>query len=81
MGSPTMMRPPRAVRERASLLNHNQPGDPERFAQQVVAFSDVAQPPVRMPFGSDTVAAIETKHLSDADMIKRWREASGSTYF
>jgi hypothetical protein len=46
-----------------------------------VAFSDVAQPPVRMPFGSDTVAAIETKHLSDADMIKRWREASGSTYF
>ncbi len=63
------------------MLNHNQPGDPERFAQQVVAFSDVAQPPVRMPFGSDTVAAIEAKHLSDADMIKRWREASGSTYF
>jgi len=46
-----------------------------------VAFSDVAQPPVRMPFGIDTVAAIESKHLSDADIIKRWRETSGSTDF
>ncbi|QFY60447.1 SDR family NAD(P)-dependent oxidoreductase [Rhizobium grahamii] len=70
-----------AVREHASSLNHNQPGDPEKFARQIVAFADVAQPPVRMPFGSDTVAAIEAKHLSDGDIIKRWREVSVSTDF
>ncbi|MDX1200635.1 SDR family NAD(P)-dependent oxidoreductase [Sinorhizobium medicae] len=70
-----------AVREHASSLNHNQPGDPEKFARQVVAFADVAQPPVRMPFGSDTVAAIQGKHLGDAEIIKRWREVSVSTDF
>jgi NAD(P)-dependent dehydrogenase (short-subunit alcohol dehydrogenase family) len=70
-----------AVRERASSLNHNQRGDPEKFARQVVAFADVAQPPVRMPFGSDTVAAIEAKHLGDADIIRQWREVSVSTDF
>ena len=70
-----------AVRERASSLNHNQPGDPEKFARQVVAFADVAQPPVRMPFGSDTVAAIEAKHLGDADIIRQWRDVSVSTDF
>jgi NAD(P)-dependent dehydrogenase (short-subunit alcohol dehydrogenase family) len=68
-----------AVRERASSLNHNQPGDPEKFARQVVAFANVDQPPVRMPFGSDTVAAIEAKHLFDAEIINRWRQVSVST--
>ncbi|UWU16751.1 oxidoreductase (plasmid) [Rhizobium sullae] len=70
-----------AVREHAASLNHNQPGDPEKFARQVVAFADVDQPPVRMPFGSDTVAAIKAKHASDADIISRWREVSVSTDF
>jgi NAD(P)-dependent dehydrogenase (short-subunit alcohol dehydrogenase family) len=70
-----------AVREHASSLNHNQPGDPEKFARQLVAFADVDQPPLRMPFGSDTVAAMEAKHLSDADIIKRWRQVSVSTDF
>ncbi|ARO34205.1 short-chain dehydrogenase protein (plasmid) [Rhizobium sp. NXC14] len=70
-----------AVRERAASLNHNQPGDPEKFARQVVAFADTDQPPVRMPFGSDTVAAIEAKHTSDAEIIAEWRNVSVSTDF
>lgn len=51
------------------------------FARQVVAFADVPEPPVRMPFGSDTVAAIEAKHASDVAIIKQWREISVSTDF
>jgi NAD(P)-dependent dehydrogenase (short-subunit alcohol dehydrogenase family) len=70
-----------AVRKHASSLNHNQPGDPEKFARQVIAFADVGEPPVRMPFGSDTIAAIEAKHLGDAEIVKRWREVSVSTDF
>ncbi|MBY5837962.1 SDR family NAD(P)-dependent oxidoreductase [Rhizobium leguminosarum] len=70
-----------AVRDHASAMNHNQPGDPEKFARQVVAFADVAGPPVRMPFGSDTVAAIEAKHMSDGEIIRRWRQTSVSTDF
>jgi hypothetical protein len=46
-----------------------------------VAFADVADPPVRMPFGSDTVAAIEAKHASDAAILGKWREFSISTDF
>jgi hypothetical protein len=46
-----------------------EPGDQEKFARQVVAFADVAEPPVRMPIGSDTAAAIEARHASDDAII------------
>ncbi|WEX74874.1 SDR family NAD(P)-dependent oxidoreductase [Sinorhizobium numidicum] len=69
------------VRERAARLNHSQPGDPEKFAKLVVEFSDAVDPPVRMPVGSDTIAAIVAKHDSDARIISKWRHVSISTDF
>lgn len=69
------------VRERAASLNHSQPGDPEKFAKLVVEFSDAVDPPVRMPVGSDTIAAIVAKHDSDAHIISKWRHVSISTDF
>jgi NAD(P)-dependent dehydrogenase (short-subunit alcohol dehydrogenase family) len=69
------------VRERAASLNHSQPGDPEKFAKLVVEFSDAVDPPVRMPVGSDTIAAIVAKHDSDARIISEWRQVSISTDF
>lgn len=69
------------VRERAASLNHSQPGDPEKFAKLVVEFSDAVDPPVRMPVGSDTIAAIVAKHGSDARIISKWRHVSISTDF
>ncbi|MBB4228866.1 SDR family NAD(P)-dependent oxidoreductase [Rhizobium mongolense] len=69
------------VRERAASLNHSQPGDPEKFAKLVVEFSDAVDPPVRMPVGSDTIAAIVAKHDSDARIISKWRHVSISTDF
>ncbi len=70
-----------AVRERAANLNHSQPGDPEKFARLVVEFSDAADPPVRLPVGSDTIAALEAKHASDGGIISKWRHVSVSTDF
>ncbi|MCH8686389.1 oxidoreductase [Pedomonas mirosovicensis] len=70
-----------AVRERAASLNHGQPGDPDKLAEVLVAFADVPNPPVRLPLGSDTVAAIEAKHASDAAIIAEWRTVSVSTDF
>ncbi|TCL70152.1 oxidoreductase [Rhizobium sp. BK251] len=70
-----------AVRDRASKLNHSQPGDPEKLAHVLVAFADAPNPPVRLPLGSDTVAAIEAKHVSDAAIIAEWRPVSISTDF
>ncbi|MCB8875917.1 oxidoreductase [Acidisoma silvae] len=69
------------VRQVATGLNHNQPGDPSRLADVLIAFADAPNPPVRLPLGSDTVAAIEAKHASDAAMIADWRSVAVSTDF
>jgi len=70
-----------AVRDAASNLNHAQPGDPQRLAQVLVEFADASNPPVRLPLGSDTVAAIEAKHAADRAILAEWRAVSMSTNF
>lgn len=69
------------VRDVATGLNHNQPGDPARLAKVLIDFAEVPNPPVRLPLGSDTVAAIEAKHASDAAILAQWRAISVSTDF
>lgn len=69
------------VRTRAADLNHGQPGDPDRLACVLVDFADAPNPPVRLPLGSDAVAAIEAKHASDAAILAEWRAISVSTDF
>ncbi len=69
------------VRSVAGGLNHNQPGDPSKLAEVLIAFADAPNPPVRLPLGSDTVAAIEAKHKSDAQILSDWRSVSQSTDF
>jgi NAD(P)-dependent dehydrogenase (short-subunit alcohol dehydrogenase family) len=69
------------VRHIADGLSHNQPGNPAKLADVLVGFADAPDPPVRLPLGSDTVAAIETKHASDRDILARWRSVAMSTDF
>ncbi|WP_341488006.1 oxidoreductase [Pararhizobium sp. A13] len=69
------------VRGVAADLNHAQPGDPDRLAKVLIDFADSPNPPVRLPLGSDTVAAIEAKHQSDAAILAQWRSVSISTDF
>lgn len=69
------------VRQAAVDLNHGQPGDPDKLAKVLVALADAPNPPVRLPLGSDTVAAIEAKHASDAAILAGWRHVSVSTDF
>lgn len=69
------------VRTIAAGISHNQPGDPARLADVLVAFVDTPRPPVRLPLGSDTVAAIESKHAADAAILAEWRAVSISTDF
>jgi len=66
------------VRTRATGLNHNQPGDPARLADVRVAFVNTPNPPVRLPLGSDTVAAIEAKHEADRAILAEWRAVAVS---
>ncbi|MGJ4890663.1 oxidoreductase [Bradyrhizobium sp. HKCCYLRH3099] len=69
------------VRANAGAVNGAQPGDPDKLARVLVDFADEPDPPVRLPLGADTVAAIEAKHASDAAIIARWRKVSLSTSF
>ena len=69
------------VRSVAVDLNHGQPGDPEKLARVLVDFANAPNPPVRLPLGSDTVAAIEAKHAADAAILAQWRAVSVSTDF
>lgn len=57
------------VRTVAAGLSHNQPGDPSKLADVLIGFVDAPNPPVRLPLGSDTVAAIEAKQASDAAIL------------
>lgn len=70
-----------AVRERAAAMNQRQPGDPDKLAEVVLNLADAPETPVRLPLGSDTIAAIEAKHRSDAAIIEAWRHVSLSTDF
>jgi len=70
-----------ATRERAAGLNHEQPGDPDKLARVLVDFADATSPPVRLPLGSDTVAAITAKHAADAAILTEWHAVAVSTDF
>ena len=69
------------VRTRAAGLSHNQPGDPAKLADVLVAFAEAPNPPLRLPLGSDTVAAIEAKHEADRAILAEWRAVAVSTDF
>jgi NAD(P)-dependent dehydrogenase (short-subunit alcohol dehydrogenase family) len=69
------------MRTHAVSVNHNQPGNPEKLAEVLVAFADTPNPPVRLPLGSDTVATIEAKNAATAKLLEDWRATAVSTDF
>ncbi|TCL71837.1 oxidoreductase [Rhizobium sp. BK251] len=73
--------PAGAMREIAKQANHAQPGDPAKLAGGIIAIVNSPNPPLRMPFGSDTVAAIEAKNAHVAEELAAWRELAMSTDF
>ncbi|AKF03631.1 oxidoreductase [Sandaracinus amylolyticus] len=69
------------VRAVAKSVSLQQPGDPLRLAGVVVELTRAASPPLRLPLGSDTVAAIEAKNAFVAQELDAWRAVSLSTDF
>jgi NAD(P)-dependent dehydrogenase (short-subunit alcohol dehydrogenase family) len=70
-----------AVRHKAAQLNHNQPGDPQKLADAMVVLVDAPNPPLRLPLGTDTLAAIAAKNAYVTQEIETWRALSASTDF
>jgi NAD(P)-dependent dehydrogenase (short-subunit alcohol dehydrogenase family) len=69
------------VRSYAKTVSLQQPGDPERLARVVVELARAKNPPLRLPLGSDTVAAIEAKNALVAQELAAWRAVAVSTDF
>ena len=63
----------------AEGANHAQPGDPRKLAGAILKLADSANPPLRLPLGSDAVARIETKHKSVEAELAAWRDTAMST--
>ncbi|WGS48738.1 oxidoreductase [Paraburkholderia sp. D15] len=70
-----------AVRRRATQMNHNQPGDPQKLAAAMIELVAADAPPLRLPLGTDTLAAIEAKNAYVAQEMAAWRRLSASTDF
>ena len=69
------------MRNFAADANHAQPGNPAKLAAGIMTMVNSANPPLRMPFGSDTVAMIEAQHASVEKELTAWRELALSTDF
>lgn len=69
------------MRDFAASANHAQPGDPSKFAAGIVTLVNAENPPLRMPFGSDTVAKLGEKNAFVEQELSAWRALAVSTDF
>jgi len=74
----TVMNPIRAARQ---AKNGNQPGDPAKAAQALLALVDAENPPVRLFLGDDALGLVEQKLGRMRDEISAWEALSRSTNF
>ncbi|MGN7981913.1 oxidoreductase [Burkholderia sp. 22313] len=70
-----------AVRRKAAQINHNQPGDPAKLATAMITLVDAPNPPLRLPLGTDTLAAIAAKNAYVTQETEAWKALSASTDF
>jgi len=70
-----------AVRRKAVEMNHNQPGDPTKLAAAMITLVDASNPPLRLPLGTDTLAAIAAKNAYVKQETEAWKDLSASTDF
>ncbi len=58
-----------------------QPGDPRRAAQVLLQIAAMNAPPLRLPLGSDAIAAISAADQQRLAELERWGRLSASTDF
>jgi NAD(P)-dependent dehydrogenase (short-subunit alcohol dehydrogenase family) len=62
-------------------FNGKQPGDPARAAAVILQVAAMAEPPLRLPLGSDAVRAVEEVDMARLEADRKWRDLSVSTDF
>jgi NAD(P)-dependent dehydrogenase (short-subunit alcohol dehydrogenase family) len=69
------------MRDFAEGHNHQQPGNPSKLAQAILQLVRTAEPPVRLPLGTDTLKRIADKNAFVEKEIETWRTVAVSTDF
>lgn len=69
------------VRGALAKFNGQQPGDPAKAAQAMIAVVEAAEPPLRLPLGGDAVGAIRQKIEQQLQELSEWEALSTSTNF
>ncbi len=67
------------VRQIASQLSYQQPGDPTKLAQAMLQLANAETPPLRLPLGTDTLQAIAKKNAYVEQETAQWRALAEST--
>ena len=67
------------VRQIASELSYQQPGDPTKLAQAMLQLANADTPPLRLPLGTDTLQAIAQKNAYVEQETAQWRALAEST--
>ena len=70
-----------ATREFLKTRHGTQPGDPSRLGDALVRLTREAEPPVRIPLGSDCLTALLNKVEATKADFDKWRELTLSTNF
>ncbi|MFS2122638.1 oxidoreductase [Pseudomonas sp. Pseusp97] len=70
-----------AVARRQRAYDGQQPGDPQRAAQAILAVAWMDRPPLRLALGSDALLAIENADKARLAELRLWRELSHSSDF
>ena len=68
-----------AAARRQAEYDGRQPGDPRKAAQAILRLAAEDQPPLRLPLGSDALAAIAAADRERLAMLEAWRDLSAST--
>lgn len=69
------------IRSARQAKSGNQPGDPAKAAQALLALADAENPPVRLFLGDDALGLVEKKLDRMRDEISAWEALSRSTSF
>ncbi len=67
------------MRQLMAAANHQQPGDPKKFAQALLTLADSTTPPQRLAVGTDTVDKIREKNRFVEAELEQWMAVSVST--
>jgi NADP-dependent 3-hydroxy acid dehydrogenase YdfG len=64
------------MRDFAEGHNHQQPGNPNKLAQAILQLAKAAEPPLRLPLGTDTLKRIADKNAFVEKETETWRSIS-----